>query len=291
MKGQARKADPLSDFNRVLGHTTVEYLDRARAYPFVKWAGGKRSLIPEIVKVMPEQFGSYWEPFVGGGAVFFALDSRIRKAHLSDINLDLMLTYKMLYERPKDVIETLREHQRKHGPRYYLRVRNKQHDQQDPVLLAARFIYLNKTCYNGLYRVNKKGRFNVPIGRHKNPAICDEDNLLAISKVLKKAKLKIETFSKIKPKSGDLVYCDPPYDGAYSGYTDAGFGNDDQRALRDACVGWREAGCHVIVSNSDTDLIRQLYKGFKLHEVSAPRHINSNGNGRGRVGDLLLAGE
>ena len=291
MTRSAQKADPLSDFNRVLKRTTVEYLDRARAYPFVKWAGGKRSLIPEIVSVLPERFKSYWEPFVGGGAVFFALDSRIRKAHLSDTNLDLMLTYKMLSKRPKDVIKALRKHQREHGPRYYLRVRNKQHDQQDPVLLAARFIYLNKTCYNGLYRVNKQGKFNVPIGRHNNPAICDKDNLLAVSGVLGKADMKVTDFNEINPKQGDLVYCDPPYDGTYSGYTDAGFGNEDQRALRDACERWRSAGCHVIVSNSDTDLIRQLYKGFKLHEVSAPRHINSNGKGRGRVGDLLIVGE
>ncbi len=291
MTEQTRKADPLSDFNRVLERTTVEYLDRARAYPFVKWAGGKRSLIPEILKVMPEQFGSYWEPFVGGGAVFFALDSRIRKAHLSDINLDLMITYKMLHKRPQDVIKALRKHQREHGPRYYLRIRNKQHDEQDPVLLAARFIYLNKTCYNGLYRVNKQGKFNVPIGRHTNPAICDKDNLLAVSKVLGKAKLKIETFGKISPKQGDLVYCDPPYDGTYSGYTGAGFDDDDQKALRDACIRWREDGCYVIVSNSDTGFIRQLYKEFELHEVSAPRHINSNGKGRGRVGDLLIVGE
>ena len=290
MKGQARKADPLSDFNRVLEHTTVEYLKRARAYPFVKWAGGKRSLIPEIVKVLPEKFKSYWEPFVGGGALFFALDSRIQKANLSDINLDLILTYQMLYKRPEDVIEALLDHESKHGPRYYRRVRNKQHDEQDSVLLAARFIYLNKTCYNGLYRVNKQGKFNVPIGRHTNPAICDKKNLLAVSKVLKKAKLKVTAFDKIKPKQGDLVYCDPPYDGTYSGYTGTGFGDKDQKSLRDACERWRSTGCNVIVSNSDTEQIRQLYKGFKIHKVSAPRHINSNGNGRGRVGDLLIVG-
>ena len=279
--------DPLAAVNQVLKHTTVEYLDRPRAAPFVKWAGGKRSLVPEIVKLLPE-FGDYWEPFVGGGAVFFALDSLIQKAHLSDINLELMLTYQMLRKRPKEVIEALREHERNHGRRYYLRVRNKQHDEQDPVLLAARFIYLNKTCYNGLYRVNKQGQFNVPIGRHKNPLICDEDNLLAVSKVLKKVNLKIETFSKVSPKQGDLIYCDPPYDGTYNGYTGAGFDDDDQKELRDECVKWRESGCHVIVSNSATDLIRQLYKEFKLHEVSASRPINSDSNGRGKVTDLLI---
>ena len=165
----APKTDPLSAFNKVLKHTTVEYLDRPRAYPFVKWAGGKRSLIPEIIKVLPEKFGDYWEPFLGGGAVFFALDSRIRKAHLSDVNLELIITYRMIHARTDAVIEALQAHKRKHNRRHYLYVRNKMHDEQDPVLLAARFIYLNKTCFNGLYRVNKHGRFNVPIGRHTNP--------------------------------------------------------------------------------------------------------------------------
>ena len=160
----APKTDPLSAFNKVLKHTTVKYLDRPRAYPFVKWAGGKRSLVPEIVKVLPEQFGDYWEPFLGGGAVFFALDSRIRKAHLSDVTLDLIIAYRMIHARTDAVIEALQAHKRKHNRRHYLYVRNKMHDAQDPVLLAARFIYLNKTCFNGLYRVNKHGQFNVPIG-------------------------------------------------------------------------------------------------------------------------------
>ena len=281
--------DPLADFNQVLKHTTVEYLDRARATPFVKWAGGKRGLVPEIVKLLPE-FEDYWEPFVGGGAVFFALDSRIRKAHLSDINLDLMLTYKMLLKRPEDVVSALREHERKHNARHYLHVRNKQHDQQDPVLLAARFIYLNKTCYNGLYRVNKHGRFNVPIGRHKKPLICDADNLMAVSQVLKKAELSVCSFDEIKPKAGDLVYCDPPYDGTFTGYTGAGFDDSDQKALRDACETWQGDGVKVIVSNSNTDLIRRLYEDFTLREVSMPRNINSNGDGRGKVTELLIVG-
>ena len=281
--------DPLSAFNQILKHTTVEYLDRARAGPFVKWAGGKRALVPEIVKVLPE-FRDYWEPFLGGGAVFFALDSRIRKAHLSDINLELMLTYMMLFKRPEDVVKALRNHERKHNTRYYLRVRNKEHDEQDPVLVAARFIYLNKTCYNGLYRVNSRGRFNVPVGRYKKPLICDERNLMAVSKVLSQVTLKVYSFDKIKPKPGDLVYCDPPYDETFTGYTGAGFDENDQKALRDVCVQWRDSGVHVIASNSDTALVRRLYEGFTLHEVSARRYINSNSNGRGNVAELLIVG-
>ena len=150
--------DPLAAFNQVLRHTTVRYLDRARAHPFVKWAGGKRSLVREILKVLPETFGDYSEPFVGGGAVFFALDSRIREAHLSDISLDLMLTYKMVTTRPDAVVDALQGHSRVHSPKHYRHVRDKMHDTQDPVILAARFIYLNKTCFNGLYRVNRATR-------------------------------------------------------------------------------------------------------------------------------------
>ena len=286
----ALKTDPLSAFNKVLKHTTVEYLDRPRAYPFVKWAGGKRSLIPEIIKVLPEKFGDYWEPFLGGGAVFFALDSRIRKAHLSDVNLELIIAYRMIHARTDAVIEALQAHKRKHNRRHYLYVRNKMHDEQDPVLLAARFIYLNKTCFNGLYRVNKHGRFNVPIGRHTNPTICDIENLRAVSDVLAKATFTAKSFDRIEPKAGDLVYCDPPYAGTFTGYTGEGFDADDQKALRDSCRQWRKAGAHVIVSNSDTESIKRLYRDFTRHTVSAPRSINSDGNGRGKGPQLLIVG-
>lgn len=288
MTATAHKVDPLAAFNRVLEHTEIEYLDRARARPVVKWAGGKRALIPEIVKRLPPKFRHYWEPFVGGGAVFFALDSRIRTAHLSDVNLELILTYRLIHRQPEDVINALRVHARKHNRRHYLHVRNTMHAEQDPVLLAARFLYLNKTCFNGLYRVNQQGRFNVPLGRHTNPTICDDVNIRAASEVLAKASLTVQPFDRIAPKSGDLVYCDPPYDGTFTGYTGDGFTADDQKALRDACQQWRTDGAHVIVSNSDTPLIRRLYKGFTLHAVSGARSINSDGNGRGKTAELLI---
>lgn len=289
----AAQTNPLAGLNQVLAKSDVRYLERARAYPFLKWAGGKRTLVPEIVKLLPDQFGTYWEPFLGGGAVFFALDSRIRKAHLSDVNLELMLTYRMIQKEPDKVIEALNAHTKAHGKRHYKKVRDKQHDEQDPVLLAARFIYLNKTCYNGLYRVNKAGRFNVPMGRYKNPTICDEENLRRVSEVLQDVTLKAVPFGQIEPKSGDLVYCDPPYDGTFSDYTGAGFTDDDQKALRDACARWQSAGAHVIVSNSDTQLTRSLFDGdgWTLHRVSAQRNINCKGNGRGRETELLMLAE
>ena len=290
MTATAHKVNPLAAVNRVLKHTEIKYLDRARARPFVKWAGGKRTLVPEIVKLLPAKFGHYWEPFVGGGAVFFALDSRIRKAHLSDVNIELILTYRIIHTQSKAMIDALRVHERKHNRRHYLHVRNTMHAEQDPVLLAARFVYLNKTCFNGLYRVNKQGRFNVPYGRYTNPTICDDTNLRAAADVLAKASLTVQSFDRITPKSGDLIYCDPPYDGTFTGYTGDGFTPDDHKALRDACRRWRTGGAHVIISNSDTGLIRRLYKGFTIHKVSAARHINSDGNGRGKTPELLIVG-
>lgn len=280
----------LDAFDKVLKHTPVAYLDRARAYPFIKWAGGKRSLVPEIVKVLPPQFNRYYEPFVGGGAVFFALDSRIHSAYLSDINLELMITYKVISTEPERLIEELKNLSDRHKKSHYLKVRKRRYG-DDAVRLAARFIYLNKTCYNGLYRVNRKGQFNVPMGRYKDPKICDEDNIRNASKVLEKVSIKSYSFESIEPGENDLVYCDPPYDDTFTGYTDKGFDEDSQRALRDACVQWRKDGAHVIVSNSNTELIRSLYENFELHEVQASRTINCKGNGRERTTELLIVGK
>ena len=284
------QAELLEASDEVLKQLPIKYLDRARAHPFVKWAGGKRALVPEIVKILPAQFGRYFEPFIGGGAVFFSLDSRVQSAHLSDINLELMVTYKMIASEPDRLIEELKKHGEKHNKPYYLKVRKNGHGEVDPVRLAARFIYLNKTCYNGLYRVNKSGQFNVPIGRYTNPKICDEDNVYAASEVLEKATIKWHSFEEIEPEKGDLVYCDPPYDETFTGYTDQGFDASNQRALRDACIRWRDRGAYVIISNNDTPLIRSLYKNFEFVEVQAARSINSKGDGRDKVSELLILG-
>ena len=276
-------------FTDILQHTERPYLEKARARPFIKWAGGKRTLIPEIARRLPEAIHTYWEPFLGGGAVFFALESRIGAVQLSDINSELALTYQVVRNNPEPLIDLLAQHACNHEKPYYLRVR-KLADIPSSIELAARFIYLNKTCYNGLYRVNKSGQFNVPMGSYKNPIICDAENLRAASEVLKKANVRIGDFDKINPSGGDFVYADPPYDGTFAGYDAHGFGEADQTRLRDAAVRWHKVGAAVMVSNSDTELIRSLYgkPPFVLHEVSAPRAINSNGSGRGAVGELLI---
>ena len=264
-------------------------LGSTQARPFVKWAGGKRTLVPEIARLLPATFNEYWEPFVGGGAVFFALGSRFPRAHLSDTNRDLVIAYQVIQDNPEPLIGRLEHHAEMHSPDHYSAVRE-QHDQEDRVAIAARFIYLNKTAYNGLFRVNRAGRFNVPIGRYENPTICDADNLRAVSVALQRATLLTRSFdeSGITPREDDVVYCDPPYDGTFTGYTGSGFGEEEQTALRDQATVWAEAGAHVILSNNDTPFIRTLYKSWRIVEVQAPRHINSNGAGRNKVGELLI---
>ena len=282
MNGQTKRdvsrVDPIPDNIRYLG----------RAYPFVKWAGGKRALVPYILQVLPEKFNTYYEPFLGGGAVFFGLDSLIQNAVLSDLNAELMLTYRMIQTSPDAVIEVLEEHQRKHSKAHYISTRKEGHCEQDSVKLAARFIYLNKSCYNGLYRVNKSNQFNVPMGAYKNPVICDRKNLLAVSKVLQKAILQVQSFDQITPSAGDLVYCDPPYDETFTQYTDKGFTSSDQRSLRKACDVWVKSGAYVIVSSSDTKFIRKIWKRYRLIEIKAARNISCKGNERTKVSELLI---
>lgn len=280
----------MTGLDTVLQHAEQPCIERARAYPFLKWAGGKRALVPEIARLAPASFEEYWEPFVGGGAVFFALDSRIRKARLSDVNAELILTYHMVKRETDALVRRLKVHSAKHAlDQYYYRVRA-QHSHKEEVEVAARFIYLNKTCFNGLYRVNSAGLFNVPMGRYKNPTICDEANLRAASSVLRKARFRFGDFAKIAPAAGDFIYCDPPYDGAFAAYDAGGFGEDDQRRLRDTVEKWRATGAMVMISNSDTPLIRNLYKAkqFKLHKVKAPRNINCKSNGRAPAAELII---
>ena len=183
------------------------------ATPFVKWAGGKRSLISEIEKVFPDKVDRYYEPFVGGGAVFFAFADRIEEAILSDSNLYLVLTYKAVKEHLEPLLEALKKHEvaHKQNDQYYNEVRRQKLDEKNIVSIAARFIYLNKTCFNGLYRENRKGEFNVPKGRYENPAICNEKVLKDASYVLQNVDIICDDFEKVvEPRAGDFIYCDPP---------------------------------------------------------------------------------
>lgn len=261
-----------------------------RARPFVKWAGGKRSLAARIWEQAPTDFGDYIEPFVGGGSVFFAMPERTGKAHLSDVNRELITAYRVIQDDVENLIEVLWEHTRNHheDEGYYLQVRAQ--EPETPLQTAARFIYLNKTCYNGLYRVNRSGKFNVPKGSYKNPRICDAKGLRQASTALAQAEIKVGSFESIEPRAGDFVYCDPPYDGTFTGYVPGGFGLAEQELLRYTAAGWEHRGVRVMISNSNTPLIRDLYSGppFRIREVLVPRFINSDGKGRGSVVELLI---
>ncbi len=264
-----------------------------KATPFVKWVGGKRNIINDLVARLPQSFNGYWEPFAGGSALFFESADRLTDAHLSDNNFDLAITYNVIKRDPEPLIRRLKEHAAKHSPDYYYKVRA-QHELQDPVEIAARLIYLNKTCYNGLYRVNKRGEFNVPVGSYKNPDVVTEGNLRACNKVLAVATIEHRQFDMVAPQSGDFVYFDPPYhptiESSFTGYTKLDFTEKDQVRLRDFAAALSKEGVKVMLSNSDTPFIRDLYKGraFTVVTVQAPRMINCKSNKRGTVNEVLI---
>ena len=267
------------------------------ARPCIKFVGGKTALLPEILPRLPEKIGTYYEPFIGGGAVFFALaaEKRFESAVLSDVNEELMNMYAILAREPTVLIRELRKHV--YDEKYYYSVRA-----QDPALLraserAARFIYLNKSAFNGLYRVNKKGQFNVPFGRYTNPTICDEENLMACSTVIRGNTITVCDFERmlVEPEPGDAVYFDCPYWPAsesanFTMYSKGGFTPDDQRRLRDCALQLKKRGVSVLLSNADVPAVRELYSdGFVLHSVVSRRRVNSKSDRRGPVGELLIA--
>ena len=299
MRGGGRLSAPRGTSRGSAGKTKEPASGRVVAKPFVKWVGGKRRLAPKIKDILGSiEFTNYWEPFVGGGAVFFHVcDSIEGKIHLSDINRNLVTTYRVIKSSHEEIIPILEHHREQHkkrGKKHYDEVRKNFGKEDNDIENAASLIYLNKTCYNGLFRVNKSGEFNAPMGSYKNPSIFNEDNIKAVSRVLnrKVSTIKSRNFDKISPQFGDVVYCDPPYDDTFTGYTKDGFGKDDQELLRDKCNEWREKGAHVIVSNSNTDKIRKLYRGngFIHHVVYAARHINSDASGRGKIKERIIVG-
>ncbi len=268
------------------------------ARPFVKWAGGKTALLHEILPRLPKKIGTYYEPFVGGGAVFFALaaEGRFKRAVLGDANEELMNAYDIIARGPTLIVAALKRHV--YEEKYYYAVRAQiPRDMVNNIHRAARFIYLNRTCFNGLYRVNRQGKFNVPFGRYTNPRICDEENLIAAHVALRDVRFSSLDFQNtvLTAKKGDAVYFDCPYwpvseTSNFTAYAVGGFGEEDQVRLRNVALKLSEKGVHVLLSNSDTPFVRKLYKGFKIEEVQAPRRVNSKASKRGNVGELLISG-
>ncbi len=262
------------------------------ATPLVKWAGGKRRMLPLLVPFVPETFGTYHEPFVGGGAMFYGL--RPERAVLGDTNPELINTYTVVRDDVDGLVLELRKHH--HDETHFYEVRALDPSKLEPVQRAARFIFLNKTCFNGLYRVNRAGRFNVPFGKYAAPLICDEPNLRACSTALKEVALHREPFERVLDRAvaADFVYFDPPYlptsaTSSFTGYTQDGFGLADHRRLRDVAAALKVRGVHVVISNSAAPAIRELYAaGFDVIDVQAARSINSNGDGRGAVTELVI---
>jgi DNA adenine methylase len=268
------------------------------ALPLLKWAGGKRALLTDLLRYVPAEFPRYFEPFAGGATLFFNLAPQ--QALLADANPHLISLYETVRDQPQALMQAL-DRLQPHvlDAEFYYQLRACQTDTLEPVQRAARLIYLNKTCYNGLYRENRRGQFNVPFGRyHRPPALYNPDNLRAAAAVLAKATLLCSDFEQAVAgaEPGDFVYFDPPYvplnaTASFTRYTRASFGEPQQRRLAEVFRALAQRGCRVLLSNSDTPLVRALYSDFPCEVVRASRNINSRADGRAQIAELLICNE
>lgn len=268
----------------------------ATARPFVKWVGGKRGLMSQYAPYFPEEFGAYHEPFVGGGAVFFHLQPE--NARLSDVNGRLVETYRSVRDDLPGLIDRLESHRERYSEAYFYQARERFNQRRGLSALdrAALFIFLNKTCFNGLYRENKRGFFNAPWGRRKNaPAMFDLPSLVAASRALSGVELLSASFERVLDDAveGDLVYFDPPYvplstTSSFTSYAKGGFGDALQVRLAQTFDQLARRGCYVMLSNSDCDAVRELYAGWRIETVYAARAVNSKASGRGRIAEVLV---
>lgn len=276
--------------------------------PFLKWAGGKRQLLPYIKEYINEDVladATFYEPFIGGGSLFFHLEHG--NSIINDFNEEIINCYKVIKKSPNKLIKQLKIHEQNHSKEYFYQIRsldrNGALEQMSDVEKAARTIYLNRTCYNGLYRVNRAGQFNTPMGRYVNPMICDEENILEISRFLKKNKIIIRCcdFSKAvkDAKSGDWIYFDPPYDYEESGfvsYVKEGFSHEDLKRLKVTCDELIAKGCQILLSNNDTQFVRDTFNSdnyeiiYTTKTIKANRNINSNVSKRKKVDEVLIYG-
>jgi DNA adenine methylase len=265
--------------------------------PFLKWAGGKRQLLPYIQENLPQNFNRYFEPFVGAGALLFYLQPK--SAVINDVNEELINCYQVIRDSPKQLIDSLQKHKNIKEYFYSLREldRTNQFKKLSPIEKASRIIFLNKTCYNGLFRVNKSGHFNVPFGNYKNPNIVNPEVIKSISQYLNRNKVVIYnkdfTDAVKEAKRGDFIYFDPPYDPVsstsyFTGYSLMAFGRSEQVRLKRCFDLLTKKGCFAMLSNSSTDFISDIYRQYKIIRVPAARSINSVGQGRGKIDELLI---
>mgnify|MGYP005886006397 FL=1 len=268
--------------------------------PFVKWAGGKRQVINELLKYIPDEFDTYYEPFVGGGALLFELSPK--KAVINDSNEELMNVYNVLCneEKFKKMCNLLNSYETKHSEEFYYNIRNKDRSKTafnrlSDYTRAARTIYLNKACFNGLYRVNSKNEFNVPFGKKTHVNTYEGSNLITVSNYLTMNDVKILSVDfeeAVKDaKKGDFVYFDPPYDSdtkSFTSYTETGFDKSEQTRLARVFKELDKKGVYVMLSNHSTVLVNELYKGYHIYTIEAKRNINANGKKRGKVEELII---
>ena len=270
---------------------TLQRTRNADAAPFVKWVGGKRAILPQLENYFPRRFERYFEPCVGGGAVFFHLQPQ--EAILSDLNAELVNAYRVVRDNVDELVAHLRTHA--NDEEYYYEMRAQDPRDLDPIARASRLVYLNRTCFNGLYRVNSKGGFNVPFGKHKNPTICNETGLRAASEALQGCRIAHRPYMAVlnEARPGDFLYFDPPYHplnatSNFTSYTADSFSAQDQRDLATTFRLLAERGCKVMLSNSDTEFIRELYADFHIESVYAPRMVNRDATKRGPVAEVVV---
>ncbi|MEI8390752.1 MAG: DNA adenine methylase [bacterium] len=273
----------------------LEKIYISETLPIVKWAGGKRQLLTDLKNNLPKKFNRYFEPFIGGGALFFNLHPE--NSYISDINPELINLYQVIKNNAYELIEDLKQH--KNTEEYFYEIRNidrnSRYKKWSDIQKASRFIYMNRTCFNGLYRVNSKGEFNVPFGKYSNPRILDEVNLLNCSQLFQNTEIRHSDFSEILKhvQKGDFVYFDPPYaplneTSSFTSYTKEGFGGDMQVKLKELCDELDNLGVYFMLSNSDTKGINELYKNYEIKKVFASRAINSVASKRGKITEVLV---
>lgn len=277
----------------------IKEIKKVTLQPFTKWTGGKRQLLPVIRELMPKTYNRYFEPFVGGGALFF--DLAPKDAVINDFNAELINCYQQIKDNPQELIEILKVHQEYNSKEYYLDLRSADRDERidmmSEVQRAARILYMLRVNFNGLYRVNSKNQFNVPYGRYKNPKIVDEELISAISVYINNNQLEIKVgdFEKaiVDVRTGDFVYFDPPYiplseTSAFTSYTHEGFSFADQVRLRDAFKRLSDTGSYVMLSNSSSALVEELYKDFNIHYVEATRTNGAKSSSRGKISEIIV---
>lgn len=276
----------------------VEPMVRVDNPAFIKWAGGKTQLLKQFVDFYPQEFNRYFEVFLGSGAVFFNIKRRLNpsQSFLFDINEDLINTFKAVRDKVNELIPILKEHRDKDNNReYFIEQRQRFNTMKSGLEKAAIFIYLNKTCFNGLYRVNSEGKFNVPFGKYKKPAILQEHKLRMASELLQGTELTVADFTAAlnHAKEGDFVYLDPPYfpltkTASFTSYQKGAFLENEQRRLADKFKALDKNGCLLMLSNSDTPFIRELYQDYKIYTVKARRAINCVGSKRGKINEVVI---